>query len=146
MLTNSGEDTDKSFVHSRRIAMVGLLVSGFALLVSIVLFEGREWSWIRANAGDAVVVWPVYAVVAMVLPRMPPWRVALGVLICAWAVEFSQLYHAPMIDRFRDTFVGRMTIGSTFGVPDLFCYVIGVALAFRFDTSIASRSDRLTRR
>ena len=46
----------------------------------------------------------------------------------AWAVEFSQLYHAPWIEAVRATFPGRLVLGATFKWPDLVAYLIGIAL------------------
>jgi hypothetical protein len=124
--------------------MLVMLIVSFATLVAIVLFEGVEPGWVRASAGDAVVVLPVYAVAAIVFARRRPWQIAVGVLALAWLVEFSQRYHAPWIDRVRATFVGRMTLGSSFSVSDLWCYAIGVAVAWFIDM-LATRCSTLRR-
>ena len=53
---------------------------------------------------------------------------ALTALSFAWAVEFSQLYHAPWIEALRATLPGRLILGSTFNWPDLPAYAIAIAL------------------
>lgn len=45
--------------------------------------------------------------------------IAIIALCGAWAVEFSQLYHAPWLDTIRMTTPGRLVLGSTFNGPDL---------------------------
>ncbi len=60
--------------------------------------------------------------------------VALGF---AWAIEFSQLYHAPWIDEVRSSLLGRLILGSTFNVPDLLAYVIGIVVGAVAETMLA---------
>lgn len=117
-----------------------MVATAFAGLVAIVLFEGREPDWVRSSAGDAVVVVPVYAAIAIIRPRWSSLAVAASTFAIASAVEFSQLYHGPSIDAFRRTFVGRMTIGSTFVPSDFLCYLAGTVTACAFDWAVARRA------
>src|SRR6476661_950984 len=41
-------------------------------------------------------------------------RIALGVFLATCAIEVSQLWHSPLLEAIRRTFVGRMLIGTTF--------------------------------
>lgn len=132
--------------RSRRLRLVGLIGVAFVGLVAIVLLEGIEPAWVRASGGDVLIVVPIYALVAIARPRRRSPSVAAITFAYAAAIEFSQLYHAPAIDRFRATFVGRMTIGSTFVPSDFLCYAIGTLVALAFDTWITRRFDRLAGR
>ncbi|MGD9420295.1 MAG: DUF2809 domain-containing protein [Verrucomicrobiota bacterium JB025] len=62
-----------------------------------------------------------------VFTRTSTLRLALGALVFCWAVECSQLYHAPWIDAVRSTLPGRLVLGTTFNWPDLAAYAVGVA-------------------
>lgn len=55
-------------------------------------------------------------------------RLALLALGIAWAVEFSQIYHAPWIDAVRSTRLGRLALGFTFNWPDLLAYAAGIGI------------------
>jgi hypothetical protein len=46
------------------------------------------------------------------------------------AIEVSQLYHAPWIDRLRGTFAGKMILGSGFLWSDIVCYLVGVLIGW----------------
>ncbi len=63
-----------------------------------------------------------------VLIRASILRVTLVSLAFCFAVEFSQLYHAPWIDSVRNTRLGALALGSIFNAPDLIAYAAGVAL------------------
>ncbi len=69
-----------------------------------------------------------------VLIRASILRVTLISLAFCFAVEFSQLYHAPWIDSVRNTRLGALTLGSTFNAPDLIAYAVGVAFGIVVET------------
>lgn len=119
--------------------MIGAALVG---LVLVVVFEDVWPNWIRVSGGDVLIVIPVYGAIAILRPRAPSWAVAAATFAFASAIEFSQLYHGPSVDGFRRTFVGRMTIGSTFVPSDFACYFLGVVGAFSFDTLVARRFHR----
>jgi Protein of unknown function (DUF2809) len=48
-------------------------------------------------------------------------------LVLAFAVEVSQLYHAPWIDGIRSTTLGGLVLGFGFLWSDLVCYLVGIA-------------------
>lgn len=77
--------------------------------------------------------------------RPPPLAAAtLGV---AWAVEFSQLWHATWLDAIRATKPGRLALGSGFDAWDLPAYAIGVSAAYGVDRAVvACRQDRARKR
>lgn len=124
---------------TRARCLAGMVAAAFVGLVCVVLFAHKFPGWVRSSGGDALIVVPIYGIAAILRPRVRPTRLAVGTFALAAVVEFSQLYHAPAIDRFRATFVGRVTIGSTFVPSDFLCYAAGVVFAFAFDTLVARR-------
>ena len=78
--------------------------------------------------GDALWALMVFVGFGFLLPRARTLVVALLALTFSWGVEFSQLYHAPLIDAVRATLPGRLVLGSTFNWPDLPAYALGVGI------------------
>ncbi len=85
-------------------------------------------SWLAKNAGDALYATMMFWGIGLLLPRASTLRIALLATAFCFAVEASQLYHAPGIDAVRSTRLGALVLGSGFHALDLLCYVIGVAL------------------
>ena len=79
-------------------------------------------------AGDALWALMIFIGFGFLLPALRTMAVAgLAAIVCGM-VEFSQVYHAPWIDSIRSTWMGRMTLGSTFGWGDLVAYAVGIAV------------------
>jgi len=76
--------------------------------------------------GDALWALMVFLGVGFVFRRFAAGNAALLALAFAFAVECSQLYHAPWIDNLRTTLPGRLVLGSTFAWGDLVAYSAGV--------------------
>ena len=66
-------------------------------------------------------------VVSLVLAGRPLFLRYIISLILAFAVEVSQLYHAPWIDSIRNTTLGGLVLGFGFLWSDLVCYLVGIA-------------------
>ncbi len=78
--------------------------------------------------GDALWALLVFCGFGFLFSRTSTVRLALISLAFAWAVEFSQLYHAPWLDSIRGMRIGHLILGSTFNPPDLAAYACGIAL------------------
>ncbi|WP_367870479.1 DUF2809 domain-containing protein [Luteolibacter sp. Populi] len=90
--------------------------------------------------GDLLWALLVFFGFAFVFRRASCLRIGLLALGFAWAIEFSQLYHAEWIDRIRATRVGHLVLGSTFNAPDLIAYAAGIAVGLIFEGLMARRS------
>lgn len=108
----------------------------YAVLVSAVILLGlasRAYSpplpWpVREYAGDALWALAAYLTVAFLFPRLPAGRVAASAGLFSLAVEVSQLYHAPWIDRVRQIRPAALLLGHGFLWSDLACYAAGVGV------------------
>ena len=85
-------------------------------------------AFVAEYAGDTLWALMVFLIVGLLAPRWSSLRVAAAALAISFAVEVSQLYHAPWIDAIRDTRVGGLVLGFGFLWSDLACYTLGVAL------------------
>jgi hypothetical protein len=84
-------------------------------------------SMVAAYAGDTLWALTAFLGISAILPSTSVSRRAAIALATAYAVELSQLYHAPWIDGLRRTTVGGLLLGFGFLWSDLVCYSVGVA-------------------
>jgi len=98
-------------------------------------------SFVAAYAGDTLWALMVFLGLGCVAPQVPLARRACIALACAWAVEGSQLYHAPWIDGLRRTRLGGLVLGFGFLWSDLVCYSVGVGLGALGERAIRRRME-----
>jgi hypothetical protein len=91
---------------------------------------------IARYGGDALWAAMVFWLLALVNPTRGTVRIAAYALAISWAVEFSQLYHAPWIDTVRATRAGALVLGQGFLWSDLASYAVGIVLAGVVDVVI----------
>jgi len=86
--------------------------------------------------GDALWAMMIAWLAGTLVPRAPRgWR-AVAALVFAWAVEFSQLLHAPWVDGWRRTTLGQLTLGTDFDPRDLAAYAVGVLGAVLIEAAL----------
>lgn len=93
---------------------------------------------IATCTGDILWALLVYLILAILCPRWDIRRRAIVVLSFAFAIECSQLYHAPWIDALRRTLLAY-ALGQHFIWSDLICYSIGVGLGVAYDRMLPKR-------
>jgi glycopeptide antibiotics resistance protein len=98
--------------------------------------------FMRAYVGDALWAMMVFFGLAFVFPRWSARRLAVAALIFSFAIEFSQLYHAPWLDALRQTRLGGLVLGFGFLWTDLLCYSAGIAVGWLFITYRTRRTYR----
>jgi hypothetical protein len=84
-------------------------------------------------AGDVMWAFALYFLVSIFLVKK-----SFGIrfsITCLLALldEVSQIYHAPWIDKIRETTLGGFALGFTFVWTDLLCYLGGALLALLID-------------
>ena len=57
-------------------------------------------------------------------------------LAFSYAIEVSQLYHAPWLDRIRYTSLGGLVLGYGFLWSDIICYTVGLAIGVVAEAAI----------
>jgi hypothetical protein len=106
----------------------------FLLLVILVLglasrrAELSMPDFIRKYAGDTLWALAAYLFLAMVLPKLHPYKTALYTWIFCVVIEVSELYKAPWIEAIRNTTLGALVLGFDFYWPDFLCYATGILL------------------
>jgi hypothetical protein len=97
-------------------------------------------AFIAEYAGDVLWAMLVYWVIAFIWRTRPAMHVAAAALAFSFAVELSQLYHAPWIDAIRAHRIGALVLGSGFLWSDLACYCAGIATAAGVDVLMRRKS------
>jgi hypothetical protein len=120
----------------------------YALLILLVMAGGLLWRsrfvsmppFMTKYGGDALWALLVFFGFGFLLRRISTPQLSIVSLGFAWAVEFSQLYHAPWIDAIRAVRLGHLVLGSTFNWPDLPAYAVGVLIGALIDRALLNRN------
>ncbi len=56
------------------------------------------------------------------------WQIPMWVFAITCGLEFLQLWHPPILEQIRSTFIGRASLGTTFSWWDEPHYVLGCVL------------------
>jgi hypothetical protein len=107
----------------KRIIYFTLIV--FTIIIGLL---SRHISGIPLFIGDVLWATMVYFMIRFLfINRTIKWVVITSLLFC-YAIEFSQLYKAPWIDKLRHTVLGGLILGEVFLWGDMLSYTIGVGI------------------
>ena len=93
-------------------------------------YSGPGAAWVSGSAGGFLYVVFWIALILALRPRLSRTAVAAGVLAATCALEFAQLWHPPLLERMRATFVGHALLGSTFAWSDFPYYFLGASVGY----------------
>ncbi len=106
-------------------------------------YGGYLPAFVAQYAGDTLWALMVFLGFSVVVPGWSTTRRAALALVVCYAMELSQLYHAPWIHALRHTTLGGLVLGFGFLWSDLVCYAVGVVVGaacdFLFHRSVGSR-------
>jgi len=110
----------------------------YALLIILVIIVGLASrklkpilpAFINANAGDTLWALMVFLIFCFLYKKSSTIKNAVKAILFSYAIEISQLYHAPWIDNIRTTTLGGLVLGFTFSFSDIVCYSIGIFIGF----------------
>ncbi len=123
----------------RRLTHLGLALATIA--------SGLAFQWLRGGLpfavadvlGDALWALMIYWGCGALRPSVHPAVRATGALAVCWAVEGSQLLHAPTLAAWRATTLGHLILGSGFDPRDLVAYALGVFAGWRLELAARQR-------
>jgi hypothetical protein len=108
-----------------------LLVLAFVVPVGLAtkFYAGPAETWVHAHAGGFlyVIFWCLLAL--SIWPQLSPWIVGCAVFVITSILEFLQLWHPPVLQAVRSTFLGHALIGSSFSWSDFPYYGAGALVA-----------------
>ena len=104
------------------------------------LYAGPAATWVSNSAGGFLYVLFWIFVSLSLAPRSSPNAVAFAVLVITSLLEVLQLWHPPLLEKIRATFLGHALIGSRFAWWDFAYYGLAALAA----PEIARRVQALT--
>jgi hypothetical protein len=114
----------------RRLYLAALALLTVALGLLTKRYSGPLQDWVNGSSGAMLyeVLW--ISLAQLIWVRARTWRVALIVLAATCGVELLQLYNPPWLLALRETFPGRMLLGTNYGFDplDFLHYLLGSAL------------------
>ncbi|MCA9261348.1 MAG: DUF2809 domain-containing protein [Planctomycetales bacterium] len=84
-------------------------------------------TFVATYAGDTLWASTAFCLISCVFVRASLLRRATAALAFSFAIELSQLYQAPWLNRIRRTTLGGLALGFGFLASDLVCYSVGVS-------------------
>jgi hypothetical protein len=111
-----------------RRSLLLLLAVIAPLGVASKFYAGPAQLWVRGQAGGILYVAFWILIVLLAWPQLSARLVAVVVLGITCALEVLQLWHPPILDAVRGTFIGHALIGSTFSWWDFPNYALGAIL------------------
>ncbi len=100
-------------------------------------------TFVGEYSGDTLWALMLFLVVSFVLANRPLLQRCGVSLALAFAVEVSQLYHAPWIDGIRRTTLGGLVLGFGFLWTDLICYAVGIIAVALMERSVLFAANRV---
>ena len=100
-----------------------------------------EHAFIKLYVGDALWALMVFFGLAFVFRKQSTRTIALAALLFSFGIEFSQLYHAPWIDKIRNLPLGGLILGFSFVWSDLICYSLGIGFGVLVEIFVIELSD-----
>ena len=107
-----------------------------AAITIVIGLASRKYPVFGSYPGDALWASVVAYAWFFVFNRKGFITIAALSLATSYAVELSQLYHAPWIDQIRSASLGRLLLGSGFDPIDLVAYTLGVTMALLLTKSL----------
>ena len=116
-----------------------LVPLGFAVKFAV---PGPLGTWCRMYG--AGVLYKIFWILALRLffRRLTPAACGIIVFAITCVLEFMQLWHPPLLEAVRSTFLGAALIGTTFDPVDFAYYAVGSLLGFHFLKGIVSVAGR----
>ncbi|MDI3289541.1 DUF2809 domain-containing protein [Polyangium sp. 15x6] len=99
-------------------------------------------AWLSKGAGDALYATMSFWLAGLVAPASRTAQASTAALIFCYAIEVSQLYHAPWIDAIRATRLGGLALGHGFHAMDLIYYAVGVIAGAGIERAGKLRRER----
>jgi hypothetical protein len=126
---------DPGTPYRGRCLAVLAVVTPLGLLTKVYSGPGSSWASSQAGGVLYVVFW-VFLALALA-PGLSQRSVALAVAATTSALEFLQLWHPPVLERIRSSFLGHAVLGSTFAWSDFPYYAAGALIAYAVARTIA---------
>lgn len=126
-----------------RIITIILLVLIVPIGFYTKVYSGPANIWVNNSLGGFFyeVFWIL--VVFFLWPKLKPLIIAFGVFMLTCIIEFLQLWHPPILEAIRDTFIGKTVLGNSFNTADFPYYFLGSLCGYFILKMINKRHKRI---
>ena len=133
----------RSLVWVRGLAFLSLVVvTPVGLGLKLYSGPGRHWANNYAAGAAYVVFWCLVALFLWPRPEVRG-RIAASVLAITSALEVAQLWHPPILEQARQSFLGRALIGTSFDWWDFPHYFVGFLLGWLWMRALTGSGHHL---
>lgn len=146
MVRGGGSDDPTHPLYRTRLAFVALALGTIVVGLALRSRGGLLPRGIGDPVGDALWAMMIFWWTGALVPAGGAVARAVVALLVCWAVEFSQLVHAALLDAWRETTMGHLILGSDFDARDLVAYAVGVLIACGLEMVVRRRAPRRTTR
>ena len=122
-----------------RLLAVLAVITPLGLLTK--LYTGPGASWVAGSAGGFLYVVFWIALLLALFPGLSRAAACSGVAAATCAIEFTQLWHPPFLERIRAHFLGHALIGSTFAWSDFPYYLAGALAGYALSVTLRPEED-----
>jgi hypothetical protein len=148
--STKGTQNQRLFWRVRALTLLSLLaVTPIGFGLKLYRGPGQHWANNYAVGVMYVVFWCLVSLFIWPRPASIVW-IAAGVLLVTSALEAAQLWHPPILEGARQSFLGRALIGTSFDWLDFPHYFLGFLLGWTWMHALARtgrnglpRQDRL---
>jgi len=113
------------------------LINAAIILVIIGVGLGsRLFSSIPGSVGDILYAAMFFFILRTILMNSSRLVLSLMALLFCYAVEFSNFIDVSWLNDFRETTLGKLSLGSGFLWSDLWAYFVGIVLAWYIDSRV----------
>lgn len=121
----------------RRNRILYLILTIITIILGLLSRKVQELPLIiSAYSGDILWALMVFFLFTFLFNKKPTIFILIISIIFSYAIEVSQLYHAPWIDSIRATTLGGLILGFGFLWSDLVCYTVGIIIGAIIDKFI----------
>ena len=114
----------------------------FLILIGILttFYNGFGFEFVHNHLGGViyVVFWILFF--SNIFPKYTPIKMSILVFIVTTIIEFTQLIHVHILDKFREHFLFRALFGSIFNMGDFIWYLLGVVIGCLVLKSISKKN------
>lgn len=102
-------------------------------------YHGPAAFWVNNSLSGVFyeVFWCLFGL--LIFPHARPWHMAAWVLSVTCFLEILQLWHPPVLEFLRASFIGRTLLGTSFAWSDFPYYFIGCGLGWLWLHGLQSR-------
>lgn len=110
----------------RLLLLLALIVIG----LYTKFHRGWNQEWVNHSLGGVFYVMFWCGFWDLISSRRSALIISVSVVVVTFGLEFLQLSQHPMLEWFRQFFVGRTLIGTTFAADDFLYYSVGGLLGY----------------